>query len=753
MNNNLYKKTIINASVVAALYTPMAMAQNAATMDKESTQLETITVTSQKRIERLIDVPLSVTNVGKAELEQRGIKELRDLGDAAPNLTISQGNDFSSKVIIRGVGANSRNIGFDSRVGIYIDGVYLGQSPAINQGLVDLERIEVLRGPQGTLFGKNTIAGAVNLISQAPSDEFEGTVGVTQGNFSKQNFHLKLNTPLSDDTAFTFFLNQSTEDGYIENKLLNTTAGDKDETAGRVVLKSRVNDELTVSFNADYATQERAAISGVMLTGPFGGDPTTGPFGDILQGTANDKFATYQDTDSIEDKNVWGLSLTLDYEMQNDFFMKSITSHRKTDMNITIDVDRSALKVLNTDYRDIYSQTTQEFQLISPDQNKFKYMLGVYLFNLNSTSTRAGINGDQIGVFGDPRLKPGQNAVFIEGAVDTTSYALYTNASYELNEQWELGAGVRYSSETKDVDWKIDGSKSGFFALAVASLNDKRTDNYISPAVNINYAISPSSQAYARVSTGFKSGGYNLDFVTSNVFEAGLEFDKETVTSFELGYKAELLDKRLTFNTALFSAQYKDYQVNQFVDLGGGRTAISITNAAEVKTQGLELEFAYQATGDLAISGSLGLLDASFDSFPGGGTGGVDATGNRLSNAPEVSLSLGLTYYQEIPYLSSDLFYRLDYNYTGEQYFLVNNDDNYPLPNGKVVDYDKAESFSTLNARITLLTNDGAWGVSLWGQNLTDSDHMVGSFREFFGAVMATYAKPRSYGIEVKYNF
>lgn len=751
---NKYKKTIVSAAVLTAIYAPTGIAQTSQVPTaNDETLIETITVTSQKRVQRLIDVPIAVTNVSGKELRERGIKELRELGDAAPNLTISQGSDFSSKVIIRGVGANSRNIGFDSRVGIYIDGVYLGQSPAINQGLIDLERLEVLRGPQGTLFGKNTIAGAINLISQAPSDEFEGSVGVTLGNFSRQNVNVKINTPLTDDTAVTFFLNQSTEDGYIENKLLGTAAGEKDETAGRIALKSKLTDSLSLSINADYATQERVAISGTMLTDPFGNDPVSGPFGDILQGTANDKFVSFQDSDSVEDKTVWGASVILDYEMENDFLLKSITSHRKTDMNITIDVDRTPLPILNVDYRDIYNQTTQEVQLISPDDSDFKYMLGVYLFDLNSTSVRDGIGGDSIVVFGDPRLQPGRSAVIVDGVVDTTSYAFYTNASYNLDEKWELGAGLRYSSETKDVDWSIDGSNSGFFSLAVADVVDERTDTYLSPAVNASYAISPNSQAYARLSTGFKSGGYNLDFVSSNVVEAGIEFDKETVTSFELGYKAELLEKHLRLNAALFSAVYEDYQVNQYVDLGGGRTAISITNAAEVKTQGLELEVDYQATADLTLTGSLGLLDATFDSFPGGGTGGTDATGNSLPNAPEVTMSLGVIYYQDVTAWDSSLFYRIDYNYTDEQYFLINNDENYALPDGTTIDFDKAESFTTLNARVSLISDDDIWSVSLYGQNLTDSDPMVDSFREFFGGIVATYAKPRMYGIEVNYNF
>ncbi len=746
------KLSLLTGAVLTALYTHNAAADQQA-IETEDKKIETITVTSQKRIERLIDVPISVTNVGKEELAQRGIKKLRNIGDAAPNLTISQGSDFSSKINIRGVGANSRNIGFDSRVGVYIDGVYLGQSPAINQGLIDLERVEVLRGPQGTLFGKNTIAGAINLISQEPTDEFEGSINVNLGNYGIQDYNLQVNVPLAETTFAKVFLNQTKQDGYVDNLFTGTEAGAKDETSGRINLISALTDSLDLSFSADYATQDRLAFAQMPLTDPFGGHPSEGMFGDLYQGTATDKYQYFQDEDINEDKTVWGSSLTLDYTFDNDFSIKSITAYRDTEMSILIDVDHSPLKILNTFYTDTYQQTSQEFQLISPDEGAFKYIVGAYLFSLDSSTLRNADGGDDIGIFGDPRLQPGRAAVVIDGKVDTRSYALFGNGSYDLNEDFVLGFGLRFSSETKSVDWSIDGSNSGFFNIATGTVIDERTDTNVSPSINLNYAITENSQSYARISTGFKSGGYNLDFVTTEVLNEGIEFDKETVTSFEVGYKAELMDYRLRLNTALFYAQYNDYQVNQYIDLGDGRTALSITNAAEVITQGLEVELDYQMTDDFKLSASLGLLDATFDSFLGGGTGGSDASGNELPNAPKVTASLGAQYYQTLPSLSSSIMYRVDYNYTGEQYFMVNNDDNYVLPGGETVDFDYAGSFSNVSARISLISDSGVWEVSVWGQNLTNSDHMVDSFRDFFGTIIAGYAKPATYGIETKFNF
>ncbi len=753
MKNKSIKLSLLTTSVLLALQSQSAFAQDEVVEQvKKKDKIETITVTSQKRIERLIDVPISVTNIGQKELDQRGIKQLKDIGDAAPNITMSQVSDFKAKITIRGVGSSSRTIGFDNRVGLYIDGVYLGQSPAINQGLVDLERVEVLRGPQGTLFGKNAIAGAINLISQDPTDEFEGTVKVNFGNYDTRDYHLNLNVPLGDTTAAKIFLNKAEQEGYAENRMLNTKTGGKDETSGRIKLVSELSDNLELSFAADYATQDILAFANEPLTGVFGGHPTEGPLGDLYQGTETEKFVYLQNRDFEQSKDVWGSSLTLDYTFDNDFSIKSISAYRFTEMDVIVDSDRSPLALIETPYVDTYKQTTQELQLISPDNDVFKYILGVYLFGLDSTTVRSADAGEHGGILG---FQPNTQAVVIDGGIDTKSYAIFGNGTYDLNEDFVLGFGLRYSSETKSVDWSIDGSNSGVFNMATATVIDENTYTNVSPSINLNYAITDSSQTYARISTGFKSGGYNLDFVTQEVLDGGIDFDEETVTSFEVGYKAELMDNRLRVNSALFYSAFDDYQVNQYVDLGGGRTSISIENAAEVITQGLEVEIDYQMTDDFQITTSLGLLDATFDSFPGGGAGGSDATGNELPNAPKITAALSLQYYQSVPDISSSIMYRIDYNYTGEQYFLINNDENYTVKgdSGYTVEFDKAASFSSVNARISLISDDDTWEVSLWGRNLTDSDHMVESFREFFGGILAGYAKPRTYGIEATFNF
>jgi iron complex outermembrane receptor protein len=516
---------------------------------------------------------------------------------------------------------------------------------------------------------------------------------------------------------------------------------------------SELSESLNLSFTADFLNQGRLSFTSKPLSDPFGYPPVNGPFGDIYKGTADDKYLQYQNHDTVENKDIWGSALAVDYQLSNNFSIRSISSYRDTKMKINIDVDYSPLSILDTLYSDSYEQVSHEFQLLSPKDQSFSYILGLYLYQLDSTTKRNAYGGENIVLLGDPRLEPNRLAVGIDGHVQTKTYALFGHTNYTLTDKLTLGIGLRYSQEIKEVDWAIDGSNSGFIEIATGMVKDKRTDTKFTPAVNLNYALTPYSQAYFSLATGFKSGGYNLDFITVDELDSGIEFNEETVVSYELGYKGLLLNNRLSVNGSLFKSVYDNFQVNQFIDLGDGRTAISITNAAEVTTQGIELELNYQFNDDFILNAFIGGLSATFDKFPGGGTGGSDASGNKLPNAPRFNASFGVHYYQLWPLMASTLNYKVDYYYTASEYFNVNNDNYYEFSDGSKVAYGKSKSSKQLSARINLIADNGAWEVALWGKNLTNSDHLVRSARDFFGTILAGYAKPRAYGVAVTVYF
>jgi len=772
-----------------------------------------VTVTAQKRVERLSEVPIAMSVFAEGNIDNTGIQELRELGDFIPNMVVTQGSDFNSRIIIRGVGAPSRNIGFDSRVGVYLDGVYLGQGPSVNQDLVDLQQVEVLRGPQGTLFGKNTVAGAVSLISKKPSGELEGKVTVGYGNFDAVETKFNLEFPINDYLSTKVAVSSRQRKGYIENiytegqlpTTLNTVVAgtpifgiplplpietstppdtsddfnNQDTQSYRVQVRLQPSDNLDINVAFDGLESERASVLAIPLTTTFGDTPYH--YGGAARNQVNQSF------NNAETRDIFGASLTADYAMENDFALRSITGYRDTEIYYANDTDYSPIDFLYLYYLDNYKQTTQEFQLISPDNADFKYVVGLYYYDQKATTIRNAIGGNAAWVFGVPK----GGGAFNDGTVNTESFAVYLSGSYQIDEQWKLGFGGRYSSETKDVLWNLDGTTSGSFGIGTTTaggMSDSRKDTNFSPTVSINYALSDTTNTYAKYSTGFKSGGFNLDFVTQADLTAGLVFDKETVDSLELGVKTSFYDERLTLNVAYFDSKYDDYQVNQFFDLGDADdgtplTSIRIENAAKVDTSGLEFEANFKVNDDLSLNGSLGFLDATYSSYPDGANTVLvrpdgtlsriptDANGNKLPNAADFSAALSIEYYTELESIGMDLMMRLDATHTSDYFTTINNVTSRIVPGTHpltfaldlphyqgaattldTIPYGQIKATTILNARLGLISIEG-FEVYLWARNLTDEDGDVDSFREFFGTLANTPRTPRTYGVEVMYSF
>jgi iron complex outermembrane receptor protein len=730
-----FSKITVGLAIANGLMATPTFAQSG-----ERLALEEVIVTAQKRDENLTEVPIAITHFGAENIAQTGVRQLKEVAEFVPNLTISSGTDFGSRVAIRGVGANSRNIGFDTRVGVYLDGVYLGQSPALNQELLDLERIEVLRGPQGTLFGKNTVAGAINLVSKKPGDELSGTVGVELGNWDARQYSAAINVPLSDKLRSKFSFSKQTRDGWVKNLVTGNDVNEQDALAYRAQFLFLATDNFSVNLAIDGMETERKSYTG---------DAQTTTFGNALDSEAPNDNEVSMTIDPYEEREINGVALTMDWDLASDFAVRSITAMRDTKIQYRNDSDYAAWDLVTIDYADEYKQYSQELQLISPDDGALKYVAGIYLYQQEGDSLRR-VNSSAFGdaLFGTDRTRP----TTTKGTVDTDSYALFVNGSYQLNEQWTLGLGFRWSEETKDVDWLVDGTGSGLFRIATGTVQDERTDRHFSPTINLNYAFGEDMNVYVKYSSGYKSGGYNLDFVNANSLEAGIAFDKETVDSFEIGLKGTALDRRLSFSLAAFRSDYEDYQVNQFIDLGGGRTSISIRNAAEVETQGLEAEATFLATENLRIMASLGLLDGEFASYPGGGTGGSDVSGNTLPFVSDVTANLGVQYFVPVEALNAELLFRVDYSYRDDFYTGADNERSRTLASGDTVQYGWVDSYSLINARIALEAADG-WSIALWGRNLADEDYLTRTDRDFFGTLRHIAGVPRTYGIEASYSF
>lgn len=710
----------------------------AAAQEGGAVSVEEIIVTAQRREQRLLDVPASVAAVSADAIRDLNIQQVSELSNHVPNLAIDSTTSLNSAVYIRGVGANSRNIGFDTRVGVYLDGVYLGQSPALNQELVDLERVEVLRGPQGALFGKNTVAGAINLISRRPSFAREGYVGLRVGAHDEIQATARYNLPLSDTLAAKLSVNRAERDGFTKNLYDGGTVGNRDVWSWRAQLRWEPTEDLLVDVSADGLVAREAGEYGNAFTNTFGTA--------LSAGYANPRTVDL-DHQNRDERDVYGLAVEVAYDLASGPTFKSITAWRSTDFFSTNDLDYSPLDLLWVDFDDSYDQYTQEFQLVSSGEGPLGYVAGLYLYQQDSETARTGRVGSLGPALG---VAPG-TTLPTAGDLRTRNVALYGNAEYQFTEKLTVGAGFRWSWEEKVVDYAIDGSGLPALGLATGRFADSRVDRDFSPTVTLTYAFQPRLTGFLRYAKGYKSGGYNLDFVSAAIFPGDLEFDKETAASFEGGLKGELFDRRLNFSATAFETTFENYQVDQFQQLAGGGVAIVIGNASEVRSRGVELEGEFRVTGGFTIDASLGLQEVEFTSFPGGGSGGSDASGKRVPGAARVQGALGATYVQP---LGDDfrLLLHADYSYRGSYYSDIDNLDTIVV-GGATVPFDRVPLQTYVNGRIALSQEAQGWEVALWGRNLFDEDNILIYGGDIFGTRTRRYTPPRTWGVELSARF
>ncbi len=706
--------------------------------------VDTIVVTAHKREEELSEVPASLVVIDSNAIAEAGIVQVQELSEMAPNFQLpNHGADIQNRVTIRGVGANSRNIGFDTRVGVYLDGVYLGQSPAVNFDLLDLQRVELLRGPQGTLYGKNSVAGALNLVTQAPTDSFSGRVRAKAGELGNREVSLLLNGPLNDRARGRISILNHQQDGHIRNTFTGTELMDQDSTSYRGQLLFLASDSVSFKAAVDGLISDRFIAIGEATTDTFG-----------LVALDSPRFETEFGLDPREERDLIGAAVTAESVNTGGSMFRSITGFRDSTVDFDNDVDYSIFDFARVDYQDRYRQLSQEFQWLSPQEGKISYVVGAYLYSQEGKTRRDVPLGADIVLLGPAELTgliPG-NVIRNKGTVDTESYAVFGEAKWLAGDRSTVNLGVRVSNERKRADWVLDGSQSGIFGIGSGSVQDSRTATNVSPALSWVFNATASTNVYFRAATGFKSGGFNLDFITPTDLEAGIEFDDETVVSFEAGLKVQAVGGRLRFNLAVFDSEYDDYQVNQFLDLGGGATSISIRNAADVTTQGVEADLSYRGRSGLELNASLGLLDTEFTRFPGGGTGGADASGNELPFAPENSFSLGAGKTWAVG--SGAIFLaRADFSHTGSQFTTVSNIKEQPLAFGGTVPYGYLDAYDLINARLGFISKSGKIEAYVWGRNLGDERYQVASFRDFFGTVLDLQARPSTVGAEIILNF
>jgi len=731
-----FQKSLIAAAVATLLGSPAALAQQNENAEAEDGQLERIEVTARRTNESLQEVPVAVSAFGEGELERDGIEDITELQYKMPNTTfqVSRGTNSTLTAYIRGVGQQDPLWGFEPGVGIYIDDVYVARPQGAVLEVLDVQRVEVLRGPQGTLYGKNTIGGAMKYVTRELTGYNEFEVKGTVGTFNQRDLKVSGQTALADNFYVGGAFATLNRDGFGEFVNTGDENYNKELMTGRFNAKWLVNKDINVKFAADWTQDDSNARGGHREQESLLSD----------EPRLTDVYDAYTAMPTWNEVETEGYSMTVDWAINNDWMFKSITAYREGYTNTNIDFDSTVNPVLLVPaiYED--DQTTQEFQFMYRD-DRLDFVGGVYFYE-----------GEACGEFGTV-LGLLNLSIDTGGCVDTSSEALFGQATYQLDDQWSVTVGGRYTRDEKDADvfrYTYAGVKfldrGDYSADPIVVNSDFTTQadwSKFSPHASVSYQIDPAVMMYASYSNGFKSGGVDMRADVSLNPDASKPYDPETVDTVEFGVKSELLDGRLRLNAAAFFSDYQDMQVTVQRAIEGGGVASQVLNAADSTVQGLELESTFAATPTLNFTGSLGYIDAEFDSveFFNPDTQQVEDVSDLWSfqNTPKVTANLGFT--KEFALESGSVVWSTNISYRDDtQIFEV------PSP----LDED---AYSLTNTSLIWYSNSGQWTVGLHAKNVLDEEYRVSgyNFGSTFGENIVTgyYGDPRTVSLSVGYRF
>ena len=687
------KQLLATASVLAACgiqaLPGVASAQTAPAGD--GLQVQEIVVTARKREERLQDVPISANVTTGAALEKQDVKSLSELNSYVPNLFI-QKTPANEAIYIRGIGSPAGNLAFEQSVGLFVDGVYAGRARQFAAPFLDVERVEVLRGPQGALFGKNTSAGAVNIVSRGPSSTFESisTLTATVAGQSGWEATQILSGPLTDTVSGRVALKISENEGWLKNTVNLRDEPRAYNLVGRAVLEWRPNDQLNVRLKLDGARQE---LTGQPMT-------TVAPGGSL-------KFEreTTLGVPDYDNTNSFNTVLTATYDFASGHTLTSITGYSQFDYSKVIDSDFTSRSLLTSSFIEAFEQTSQELRLASPTDGRFTYIVGAY-YHDNTTDIDQS-TGITFGPFNGS-----QNRDFSQS---NKTVSLYAQGVYAVTDKLRATVGLRQTWDDKSADQTRD--KTGVLppTWLATSLTGSRDEQAFDPSAQLQYSFSGDAMVYVSYARGSKAGGFVA--AQSTTTPTQFQFDGESARSVEVGTKLMLLDRRVRLNAAIFETEYSDLQVSVF---NAQSNSFITGNAASATSRGVELELAARLTPSLDLSSAASWLDAKYDDFPGAGCiyplpptpAGQTCTqnigGTRIPRAPEWTFTGALNLNHPI---SGDLRLvgSLSATYRSEAFL---EDSLSPASLQK--------AYTKIDARIGLADAEDRWEVAVVGKNLTD---------------------------------
>lgn len=733
--------------------------------------LEEVIVTAERRQQSLQDVPVSIAALDEQALEKFGIDELEDLGAKIPNVVTNEyfGIATTFRSFIRGVGAVTVEVTQDPAVALYVDGIYVGSSYGGSFEASDLERIEVLRGPQGTLYGRNATGGAINLISRKPElGHWRFGQVLNIGNFGQSKSNTVVNLPVGNKAAVRMGYLVSQRDGWVENTGQGEDYGAEDREVARLALKLEPSEFFTVDFSADYTriedtTQYSQVLSGYAQPVSGSGFPITIPAAPPAPpGTTIDIFypdpitgKRLEEAESVfeilpDDNTILGTALTLSWDIADNAVLKSITGYRDVDATQYTQVTGTIQTFTNIPalslvlgpntlgtggvYLQEFSQFTQEFQVVGNWEAPFgnlDYVTGLYYY------ADEGDNEDLTMNIGGTRA-PGSDRTQTEN----DSLALYGQATWTPSgSRFRITLGARYSQDQREAQRTNLNSVPAFDGTTY----DKDFNNF-SPSLTVAYDISDDVNVYGKVVTGYRSGGTSTLSFNEDLFKAGA--DEETIISYELGMKGDFLDRRARINAAVFAMDYQDYQGS--IQTGPNPANRDVLNIGDNTIRGFEVDLTALLSDSLTFTLATGFLDTEMGEdivVPASPLAPPTALIDELPYAPRWSYSATLDYYRQ---LGGGLALEGHVNYSYQD----DAESGIQLGTSQINDAHGLWDVTVAVSGIRML--GGHVKFSVWGRNLSDEEYVtsnIGAFAALGAAEISPFGTPRTYGLTLNYQY
>lgn len=693
---------------------------------------EIVVTTARRREESLQEVPLAITVLSGVDLERVGVADIVEVAKKSPNVTleVSRGTNSTLSSFIRGVGQQDPVAGYESGVGLYVDDVYFNRPHAAVLELYEVERVEILRGPQGTLYGRNTIGGAIKYVTKPLEDETRAIARLSVGTANQLDALFTASGSLSDSFRVGGTVAKFTRDGFGDNLFLGTEQYDKDILGLRLTAEWDASDDLFFRFSGDYTEDKSSPKFGHrVLVGGINGDPVLSDVFDTRGGLNVPK----------QDVEASGISLLAQWRMNDQYTFKAIFADRDDSTFSPIDFDSLPTQDLDVPVNYENEQFSAELQLLY-SSDRLNGVAGFYYLDANAFNDFDVLLAE----LGDVLSLPGLNANTI-GDVDTSTWSVFADFSYDISDTVSLSVGGRYTSDERTSRVLRTTYLGGFsetfggsptVLTTTSDFNGKDDWNEFTPRVSLSWEPMDGHNFFVSYSEGFKGGGFdprgqtsaatdldNDGTVSSEEIFAYMNFLPETVKSYEAGWNATAMDGRLTSRVAVFFGDYEDVQVPGSIGVDTNNDGIndtfagSTTNAGKAELPGVELEGLFRANDNLSLNWAIGYLDADYKEYV---VNGVDVSNvAAFQNTPEWTASAGLTFAAPVSWFGRDgeLFVIPSIAYRSET-------TQFEFPNPLL----DQSSFTLLDLSVVWEDSDGKWRVGLHGKNLGDEEYKVAGY-------------------------